>query len=283
MVRRSDHCLPSDSDKFTIKLHSLPSKFPSSALLRALPLSLSYSLASVLFRLCAVSAHPFCAAEASSLWTHGSSFGGAVLYSLAITITLYTPVPPSVSSSAPFALFHPCFGLLVLRAATFRLSSPPSVSSSLCLVSFLRFLSLPCSPPCPDRPVAPTAAIPQLFSTFLALVAIATRRGIPHAFRYHACFTGISLSLFFAFFISLVLLILSGATQLASISQPAAFTSRPSSLLSSSSSSSFPFIREMGDEIYEVKLMITTSKQRTERLRVSRAISLSSFSSYRFE
>lgn len=52
MVRRSDHCLPSDSDKFTIKLHSLPSKFPSSALLRALPLSLSYSLASVLFLLC---------------------------------------------------------------------------------------------------------------------------------------------------------------------------------------------------------------------------------------
>lgn len=30
MVRRSDHCLPSDSDKFTIKLHSLPSKFLSS-------------------------------------------------------------------------------------------------------------------------------------------------------------------------------------------------------------------------------------------------------------
>lgn len=31
MVRRSDHCLPSDSDKFTIKLHSLPSKFLSSS------------------------------------------------------------------------------------------------------------------------------------------------------------------------------------------------------------------------------------------------------------
>lgn len=29
MARRSDHCLPSDSDKFTIKLHSLPSKFLS--------------------------------------------------------------------------------------------------------------------------------------------------------------------------------------------------------------------------------------------------------------
>ena len=27
MARRSNHCLPPDSDKFTIKLHSLPSKF----------------------------------------------------------------------------------------------------------------------------------------------------------------------------------------------------------------------------------------------------------------
>jgi len=42
MVRRSDHCLPSDSDKFTIKLHSLPSKFPSCPL-RPLSLSLRRS------------------------------------------------------------------------------------------------------------------------------------------------------------------------------------------------------------------------------------------------
>lgn len=70
-----------------------------------------------------------------------------MLYSSAITITLCTPAPPfrgslPVSPPAPFALFRPCSGLLVLRAATFRLSSSPSVPSSLCLVSSLRFVSL---------------------------------------------------------------------------------------------------------------------------------------------
>lgn len=76
MVRRSDHCLPSDSDKFTIKLHSLPSKFPSSALLRALPPSEPRSLVGP--SPCHPRAPPSAPQKLLPLCGHvGSSFGGA--------------------------------------------------------------------------------------------------------------------------------------------------------------------------------------------------------------
>lgn len=146
MVRRSDHCLPSDSDKFTIKLHSLPSKFPSSALLRALLPLRARSLVGP--SPCHPRAPPSAPQKLLPLCGHvGAPSEEPVLYSSAITITLCTPAPPfrgslPVSPPAPFALFRPCSGLLVLRAATFRLSSSPSVPSSLCLVSSLRFVSL---------------------------------------------------------------------------------------------------------------------------------------------
>lgn len=197
-----------------------------------------------------------------------------MLYSLAITITLYTPVPPSVSSSAPFALFHPCSGLLVLRAATFRLSSSPSVSSSLCLVSSLRFLSLPCSPVPRSSCRADRGYSAIVFDLSCSCCDCNSPGDSACLPLPRVLYRNLSFSFFFAF-LSLLFSSLSGAAQLASISQPAAPTSRLSSFLSSSSS--FSFIREMGDEIYEVKLMITTSKQRTERLRVEPSHSLPSF------
>lgn len=61
-----------------------------------------------------------------------------------------------------------------------------------------RFLamSLPL-PSAPDHPVASTTAIPQLFSTFLALVAVAACRRISRAFRYYVLYWSFSPSLSF--------------------------------------------------------------------------------------
>lgn len=159
-----------------------------------------------------------------------------MLYSSAITITLLTPAPPfrgslPVSPPAPLRVVPPVF----------RPSRPSRRHFPSLFVSFGSLFSLPRLFPSlrvaflplvlTDRPVASTAAIPQLFSSFLALVAIAARRGTPHAFRYRACFTGISLSLCFLHSL-FSLSSLSGAAQLVSISRPVASTSRLSPFFS---------------------------------------------------
>lgn len=123
----------------------------------------------------------------------------------------------------------------------------------------------------PDLPIASTTAIPQLFSTFLALVAVAACRRISRAFRYHVLyrsfFPSLSLSLFFPFCRSFSsLFILSSrcclASQLASISRAVAPSSGLSRFLPPSA---LPFILEMGIGIHGTKLMITTSKQTAVR------------------
>lgn len=120
-------------------------------------------------------------------------------------------------------------------------------------------------PSAPDHPVASTTAIPQLFSTFLALVAVAACRRISRAFRYYVLYWSFSPSLSFPFprlFPSLFIPFFPLAARhprLASISRAIA----PSSaLLRLLPPSALPFILEMDIGIHETKLMITTSKQR---------------------
>lgn len=195
MVRRSDHCLPSDSDKFTIKLHSLPSKFPSSLPFVVPRLSLSLSPRSFLSQY-TLPRTPSASREASSrLRTRESSFGGAVVYSPAITITL--SVHPR--HRVPLNSFRPLRVVPLISPFSSRLVVP-SISLLLFLFSpslrfFVRVIPSPLvfSPPpllFPDNPVASTTAIPQLFSTFLALVAVAAGPRVPSITAY---FTGISL------------------------------------------------------------------------------------------
>lgn len=175
MVRRSDHCLPSDSDKFTIKLHSLL-QVSSCPLSRRDSLSLSLSLTSG----SSLSRHPFRAAGASSrLWTHGSSFGRGGILTSDNHNSLYTRA--TVSSPSPWP---------PSRSLLFR-PSRPRRSLFLFLLAFshhffaMSFLYPSPSAMSPDHPVASTTAIPQLFSTFLALIAVAVRRRISRAFRYY--------------------------------------------------------------------------------------------------
>lgn len=295
MVRRSDHCLPSDSDKFTIKLHSLPSKFLSSLLRVSLPLSfsappLSLSILPPLSRVHAAlpsspSVHPLLTspraslprvAGTSSLQTRGSSSGEAVVYSLAITITLRTPAPPC---PLRFPLSFP-LSIILLRSSLLRRVVPPVSFLTASLhargptesLSFaLRFSSLSCHvavllPTRLDHPVALTTAIPQLFSTLLALIAAFANGwdggwGTLRACRYRAWFTELS-SLLLASF------------HRPSLSVPRCLAARPRCLFldpshlpldftpSLSPPPPSPFILQMDAGIHETKLMITTSKQR---------------------
>lgn len=132
MVRRSDHCLPSDSDKFTIKLHSLPSKFPSSALLRAL-LPSEPALSSVLPRATPVPP-PSAPQKLLPLCGHvGAPSVEPVLYSSAITITLCTAAPPSSGGVSPCLPLPP--SRCSTRVPAFSSFAPP-LSVSLRLVRF---------------------------------------------------------------------------------------------------------------------------------------------------
>lgn len=183
-----------------------------------------------------------------------------VVYSLAITITLCTPAPLCPPR-------HPPSLLLLFRPSHPRLDSPFSLSFSLSLFSSLlrHVVSLPLSP---DHPVASTTAIPQLFSTFLALVAVAACRRISRAFRYHVLYWSFFLLplfrfLSFVFFVVHPFLLLGvWHPRLVSISRAVAPSSALSHFLPPSA---LPFILEMGIGIHETKLMITTSKQQTER------------------
>lgn len=123
----------------------------------------------------------------------------ALVYSLAITITLGTPAPPCPSIFSQFSL---CPFLLPVRVLP-PLSLSPSHARSLStciyvcasfslslglLSSLLRHVvpSLSLVLPLvedPDHPVASATAIPQLFSSFLALVAVAAGDAL-RAFRY---------------------------------------------------------------------------------------------------
>lgn len=106
-----------------------------------------------------------------------------VVYSLAITITLCTPAP-LCPPRRPGPLRGPsCFVLLVLvwtRRSIFLFLL--AFSHHFFAMSFLHSSPSALSP---DHPVASTTAIPQLFSTFLALIAVAVRRRISRAFRYY--------------------------------------------------------------------------------------------------
>lgn len=133
MARRSGHCLPSDSDKFTIKLHSLPSKFLSFLSLLFAD-SATSSLLSRLFS--RTSSRASLSRRGSFLSsaekTRGGFFGGIVVYSLAITITHYTPAPSCPSFSLlssllslrcpPASLFSSSYRFVVF-SISFRLSS----------------------------------------------------------------------------------------------------------------------------------------------------------------
>lgn len=166
-------------------------------------------------------AHPFRAAGASSLlWTHGSSFGGGGILTSDNHNSLYTRATVSSPSPCPLRCSS-CFALLVL-VWTRR----PLFLSLLVFSHHFFAMSFP-PPWSPDHPVASTTAIPQLFSTFLALVAVAACRRISRAFRYHVLywsFFSFSLSLFrflsFVFFIvHLFLLLAVWHPSLASISR----------------------------------------------------------------
>lgn len=186
MVRRSDHCLPSDSDKFTIKLHSLPSKFLSSLS----PLRFRHFLSHPVFSLETLPAYPFRAAGASSLLrTRGGFFGGIVVYSLAITITHYTPAPSCFPSL--FLLFSALFALFLL----FR-PSRPRIRCILYLTFFVFSLCF-FAVSFPFRPsiVLSPRLFRNCFRLFLLLLRLQWR--ISRAFRYvTAYFTGISSLLF---------------------------------------------------------------------------------------
>lgn len=189
-----------------------------------------------------------------------SSFGGGGILAGDNHNSLYTRATMFSPSSCPLRC-----PLRFPPLSSFRLDSPFSLPSSLSL-SFL-ITSSPCrsSPLSPDHPVVSTMAIPQLFSTFLALVA--ARRRISHAFRYHVlCWSffplfsfsspppSLSLSFLTIFFIPFFPL-LSGIY----------FSSRRTFLRTFAFPPALSFILEMGIGIHETKLMITTSKQRTER------------------
>lgn len=213
------------------------------------------------------------------MWTHGSSFGGGGILTSDNHNSLYTratPCPPrrpALFVVPPVSPFSFSSGLAVL---SFLLSQSFLITSSPC-----RFL--PLGPP--DHPVASTTAIPQLFSTFLALVAVAACRRISRAFRYHVLYWSFYPSLFFFRFLSFVFFIVHPSLLpavwhpgLASISRAVAPSSGLSRFLPPST---LPFILEMGIGIHETKLMITTSKQRAERPTATcRVIYKSSFSSY---
>lgn len=105
-----------------------------------------------------------------------------MVYSLAITITLRTPAPPcppslrfllSLSLSLSFVLLS--LTALFLRVSSFSSPSSGSTVRSLSLFDPLRFFAMSrpsfLPPSRHDHPVALTTAIPQLFSTFLALIA----------------------------------------------------------------------------------------------------------------
>lgn len=224
-------------------------------------------------------AYPFRAAGASSLlWTHGSSFGGGGILTSDNHNSLYTRA--TVSSPSPCPLRCPSrFALLVLVWTRHSLFPSLSVFSH-------HFFAMSFPPPwSPDHPVASTTAIPQLFSTFLALVAVAACRRISRAFRYHVLYWSFYPSLFFFRFLSFVFFIVHPSLLpavwhpgLASISRAVAPSSGLSRFLPPST---LPFILEMGIGIHETKLMITTSKQRAERPTATcRVIYKSSFSSY---
>lgn len=240
MVRRSDHCLPSDSDKFTIKLHSLPSKFLSSSSCLFPPSPYRAPSRSL----------PFLPVGFPAIPSHRGSFSvdtwellrrRVLVYSLAITITLGTPAPPCPSILSRFSLRPFLLPVRVLPA----LSLSPSRVRSLCtciyvcasfslslglLSSLLRHvvpsLSLVLSlVEDPDHPVASATAIPQLFSSFLALVAAAAAAAgdALRAFRYRGTLPAVFPSLSLSsprFFIRFVSLILSPSLSVAHVGHP---------------------------------------------------------------
>jgi len=119
-------------------------------------------------------AHPFRATGTSSLlWTHGSSFGGGGTLTSDNHNSLYTRATVSLPC------LPRCFALLVF-VWTYHF-----LFLSLLVFSHRFFtMSFPSSlfPFSPDHPVASTTAIPQLFSTFLALVAVAGEFRVPFTY-----------------------------------------------------------------------------------------------------
>lgn len=172
MARRSGHCLPSDSDKFTIKLHSLPSKFLSFLSLLFADSATSSLLSRLFSRTSSRASLSRRGSFLSSVEkTRGGFFGGIVVYSLAITITHYTPAPSCPSFSLLSSLLS-LRDVVPLRSSPPRTDSPYSLSHFVFpLCFFCRLFPLSFS----DCSVASATAIPQLFSTFLTLIAVAVK------------------------------------------------------------------------------------------------------------
>lgn len=130
----------------------------------------------------------------------------------------------------------------------------------------------------PDLPIASTTAIPQLFSTFLALVAVAACRRISRAFRYHVLYRSFFPSLSLSFSLSVVRFLHCSSFLLVAVWHPNRLASISRAVAPSSGLSRFlppsalPFILEMGIGIHGTKLMITTSKQTVVRTATCRAI-----------
>lgn len=242
-VRRSGHCLPSDSDKFTIKLHSLPSKFPFSSSFAVPPLPpLTPSSPS----------HPPWW-ELPLLCGHrGLLRRNRVVYSLAITIIHYTPAPSCPPSSLAVILCPLCVVPRVLHFLSSYRFAVFSISLSSLLFAFLP---------------SPSPFLLRLFCRirhgYSAIVfdLSCSCCGCSREFRVPSVTAEflLSFSPSFLFYVSPSPSACCPALRLASISRSIVH------LLSRTSFSPFvffalSFILEMRVGIYETKLMITTSK-----------------------
>lgn len=258
MVRRSDHCLPSDSDKFTIKLHSLPSKFLSSPrrgslFLSLLPLALLFLVAP---------AHPFRALRELLLFCgHMGAPSEEVVYSLAITITLCTPAPLSSPLPSLFLLFallvlvwtrlfSPSFSFSLFSSLLCHVVSSPLLPRSSCRIdhgySAIVFdLSCSCCG-CRLQENFACLPLPRTLLEFFPLSSLSPSLSL-------VCFLHCS----------------SFSSPCCLAPQAGIYFSTPLApsfgLLRFLLPSALSFILEMGIGIHETKLMITTSKQRAER------------------
>lgn len=145
MVQRSYHCLPSDSDKFTIKLHSFPSKCPSSVRVRFILLRSSRGRASCLDRILRFSrrAGPRRStlasddnhnslrtrAKSSTSFFTSSSYGLASLRSTEPSFLVFSPATLSRNPSPPscFPIFDSGW---TLKFAESFLMPPSSIRSN---------------------------------------------------------------------------------------------------------------------------------------------------------
>lgn len=163
--------------------------------------SLSLSSSSLLSR--PRTPFPHCRSILSSVDTWERSFGGGGILTSDNHNSLCTRATVSSPSSCPLRCSS-YFVLLILVWTRHSLCSFLSFSLSLLVFFSHRFFAMSFPPPSSlDHPVVSTRAIPQLFSTFLALVARLPLAGEFRVPSVTAYFTGISLSFLFFYCSSL--------------------------------------------------------------------------------